>query len=140
MPEIRNKTYRSIGEATFGHKVFRQGFIPFAAMTTDVAYTDNDMIVDFTGWSRQSFTVLPLNAGSGPTLDVEIQEFVPDADDPAVGDWATKSGLGVGVAQMDVLFEHNQEDVVRLSRIVITPRTSVPANGVKFEISGRRHT
>jgi hypothetical protein len=143
---IHNKKYSPINVATFGYRLFREHFVATAALAVDTAYTDAAMIVDFTGYARQAFKVLPIHAGGGtPTVEVEIQEFLPtpgypNDGDPANGTWATKSGLGVGVAQPNDLFEHNQEDTMRLARLVVTPKSSVVDGGIKIEMSGRIDT
>jgi len=145
MPEIYNKPYRPVGEATFGHRVFLEKIIAFAALGVGTPYTDNDLVVNFQGWARQAWKVLLINGGVGPTANVEIQEFMPNPGepndgDPAHGQWATKGSLGVGVASADILFEHNQEDTLRLTRLLITPVGSVPASGIKVIVEGRRDT
>jgi len=145
MPEIYSKTYRPVGEATFGHKVFVEKLIPFADLGVGTPFTLNDFMVNFQGWARQAWKVLLINNGVGPTANVEIQEFMPfpgspNDGDPANGTWATKGSLGVGVASADVLFEHNQEDTMRLTRLLITPVGSVPASGINVVIEGRRDT
>ena len=144
MSEIYSKVYNPVGEATFGHKVFRQGFIPAADLVLNTAFTHGGLVVNYQGFSRQAFKVLPQGI-AGPTVDVEIQEFLPDVGkandgDPLNGTWALKAALGVGVAAMGVMFEHNQEDTMRLTRMVLTPRTGVPSVGIKYEMSGRRDT
>jgi hypothetical protein len=146
MPEIYSKPYRPIGEATFGHRVFLEKIILPADLGVGVAYTDNDLVINFQGFARQAWKVLVINGGAGPTANVEIQEFMPDpgmpndGDAPTNGQWATKGSLGVGVATADILFEHNQEDTLRLTRLVITPVGSLPATGIKVVIEGRRDT
>jgi hypothetical protein len=143
MPEIRDKVYRRVADVQSGYKLFSEVLIPASALAVDTPYSTNDMTVDFTGYLRQAFKILPLNGGAGPTVEVEIQEFLPNPGapndgDPANGSWGTKAGLGIGIAAMDVIFEHHQEDVMRLTRLVLTPKTAVPVNGIKVEISGRR--
>lgn len=141
MTEIYNKKYRPIGEGTFGHIVFREDFIPTADLALNTPYTSNQLTVDFYGCSRQAFKVVPIHGGAGtPTVDVEIQEFIHDPENPDSGTWATKAGLGVGSANPNELFEHNSEDTMRLVRLRLTPRSSVVDGGIRVEISGRRDT
>ena len=146
MPEIYNKVYRPVGEALFGHKVFVEKVIPPGDLAVGTPYTDRDLEVDFQGWSRQAWKVLVDNDGvAGPEATVEIQEFIPNVGEPNDGDlshgtWATKGSLGSGTASADVLFEHNQEDTMRLTRLLITPTGSVSAEGIRVEIHGRRDT
>jgi hypothetical protein len=146
MPEIYNKPYRPVGEAMFGHRIFVEKIIPALDLGVGAAYTDNDLVVNFQGWARQAWKVLLVNGGvSGPTAGVEIQEFLPDPGspndgDPANGQWATKGSLGVGTATADILFEHNGEDTLRLTRLLITPAVSVSTGGIKVVIEGRRDT
>jgi hypothetical protein len=142
MSEIYDKQYVSVGEATFGQTVLRSGRVPASAMTLDTAYTNNDLTVDFTGFSRQYFKIIPVHAGGGtPTIDVHIEEFLQDPGKVSDGLWGMKTGLGIstGHAPGD-LFEHNSEDTMRKARLVVTPRGSVVDGGFRFEIGGRRDT
>lgn len=146
MSESYDKKYRPMSGATRGQEVLRELLIPASALEVDIAYTSNDLTVDFYGYYRQAFKVLPVHsdvAGDGPTMDVEIQEFVSDPEDPDDGSWATKGGLGIGSAAGNAndefeTFEHNCEDTMRLARIKLTPRVIVPDGGVRVEISGAR--
>lgn len=159
MTEIRDKRYLPIGEGTHSHIVFRQIFLSAADIAAvglntplDVTSIINDLTANFHGASRQAFKVLIMHDGAGtPTADVEIQEFVPDphlvdpffelsahAGEPH-GRWATKGGLGVGVATSNILFEHNSEDTMRWARVLITPRTVLPDVGIRVILEGRRH-
>lgn len=146
MGEVYNKVYRPIGEATYGHIVFREFRVLSADLVLNTGFTSNDLTVDFQGTSRQAFKVMPKHTGGGaPTLDVEIQEFVPFPGHPNDGDgangtWATKSGLGVGNVAAGVLFEHNQEDTMRLARLLLTPRVAVLDGDIDVVIEGRRDT
>lgn len=159
MTEVRDKRYLPIGEGTHSHIVFREVFLSAADIATfgvdtpiDTPEFINDLTANFQGSVRQAFKVLVMHdAGGVPTMDVEIQEFIPDPHivDPFFlnpaghtgephGRWATKGGLGVGSAAKNVLFEHNSEDTVRWVRVLLTPRTSLPDVGVRIVLAGRR--
>lgn len=146
MPDIYSKTYRPRGEATFGHKVFREYELPLADLALATPYTDANLEINFQGWSRQSWKLLIVNGGgAGPQASVEIQEFIanpgaPYDGDPNNGYWATKGSLGAGTADANILFEHNQEDTLRLTRLVITPTVSLADTKYLVTIEGRRDT
>ena len=158
MTEVRDKRYLPIGEATYSHIVFKEIFISAATIAAagvdtplDTPEIINDLTANFQGSARQAFKILLMHDGAGaPTVDVAIQEFIPDPSlvdpyglTPAAGAphgrWATKGGLGVGSAAANELFEHNSEDTMRFARVLLTPRVSLPDVGIRIVLAGRRH-
>ena len=143
MPDIRNKVYTPRRDLLTGQRVFKEGGIPAAELGVGTEYTSNNLTVNMNGYTRQSYKVYPINSGGSPTVEVRVQEFVPEPGkpndgDPANGDWVTRSDIGAVVAQPNALQEIHQQDILRWVRLSLTPITAVPTGGIRFEISGRR--
>ena len=125
------------------NRVFVRKKIASAALAPDVPYSLG-LEANFAGFFRQAFKVLPVHVGGGsPTLDIQIEEWVPDPSDPfdaTKGKWAIKNGIGISLGNVpNKLFEHHSEDTMQQVRLVFTPRTAVMDTEVRVELSGRRH-
>jgi hypothetical protein len=123
----------------------------------DTEFTSGDLTGNFMGLSRQVFKTV-LYSPTDPTaeMDVRIEEFFSRLGekhdgDTAHGFWVTKGGLGTttgvsahtGAMGSGEMFEHNSEDIMRLARLVVTPRTALPAGvdaGIWVELGGRIDT
>lgn len=154
MSESYSGPYVPLGPGTFGHRVLKTVFVPVADLALDTTFTSGDLMQNFMGFSRQVYKAI-LFSPTDPTatMDVRIEEFFPrpgekNDGDTAHGFWVTKGGLGTvtGVTAHDgtfgtgEMFEHNSEDTLRLARLVVTPRTAVPAGvgaGIWVEFGGR---
>lgn len=142
MGEIYNKTYRSIGEATFGHKTLRQVRILSTTIDgfgLDTEFTLNDLTVDFTGFSRQTIRLTANAVGPPGTVEIFIEEFFEDpGGDPALGVWVKKESLGVAEVDYKKLFDHNGEDLIRKMRLILKYKTNLPDRDTFVEFIGRR--
>lgn len=143
MPEIRSRTYISQGEATFGHQTIKRSVIRAAEITAiglDTEYTDERLMVDFTGWSRQNIRVTADAIAMPGTIEIYIEELFRDpSGDPSLDQWVEKVSLGTAEVDYRKLFDHNGDDLMRKIRLVIKWKTNDPGRDTWIEFSGRRY-